>query len=160
MDKRKSLRYLLDKDRFKGRKLPPKLQTNEDLIDPDQRGDHASGDKDLIEIDRLKANFKKPIEDMEFSRRGLFGGLTKLKEYAEESDAKARELKKKQRRIKINLKEEEEESEEGVETKAELSPRHGSRRTGRSNSRRDRATRKTETKYLPPVLRVFLSEIP
>ncbi len=122
MDKRKSLRYLLDKDRFKGRKLPPKLQTNEDLIDPDQRGDHASGDKHLIEIDRLKANFKKPIEDMEFSRRGLFGGLTKLKEYAEESDAKARELKKKQRRIKINLKEEEEESEEGVETEAELSP--------------------------------------
>ena len=125
MDKRKSLRYLLDKDRFKGRKLPPKLQTNEDLIDPDQRGDHTSGDKHLIEVQRLKENFKKPIEEMEFSRRGIFGGLTKLKEYSEESDAKAQELKKlknKQRRIKINLREEEEESEEGVETEAELPP--------------------------------------
>ena len=94
MDKRKSLRYLLDKDRFKGKKLPPKLQTNEDLIDPDQRGDHTSGDKQQIEIDRLKANFRKPIEEMDFSRRGLFGGLTKLKEYAEETDQKAKELKK------------------------------------------------------------------
>jgi len=125
MDKRKSLRYLLDKDRFKGKKLPPKLQTNEDLIDPDQRGDHTSDDKHLIDIDRLKANIQKPIEDMEFSRRGLFGGLTKLKEYAEKSDEKARELKKlkkKQRKIKINLKPEEEEAEEGTEAVAELEP--------------------------------------
>ena len=125
MDKRKSLRYLLDKDRFKGKKLPPKLQTNEDLIDPDQRGDHTSGDKQQIEIDRLKANFRKPIEEMDFSRRGLFGGLTKLKEYAEEADQKTTELKKlkkKQRKIKINLKEEEEESEQGSEAVAELEP--------------------------------------
>ncbi len=125
MDKRKSLRYLLDKDRFKGKKLPPKLQTNEDLIDPDQRGDHTSGDKHQIEIDRFKANLKKPIEEMDFSRRGLFGGLTKLKEYAEETDQKAKELKKlkkKQRKININLKKEEEESEEGSEAVAELDP--------------------------------------
>ncbi len=125
MDKRKSLRYLLDKDRFKGKKLPPKLQTNEDLIDPDQRGDHTSGDKHQIEIARLKENFKKPIEDMEFSRRGIFGGLTKLKEYAEETDRKAEESqkpKKKRRKIKINLKPEEEETEENTETAAELDP--------------------------------------
>ncbi len=125
MDKRKSLRYLLDKDRFKGKKLPPKLQTNEDLIDPDQRGDHTTADKHIVDIERLKANFQKPIEDMEFSRRGLFGGLTKLKEYAEESDEKAKELKqlkKKQRRIKVNLKPEEEETEEGTEAVAELEP--------------------------------------
>ena len=124
MDKNKSLRYLLDKERFKGKKLPPKIQTNEDLIDPDQRGNHTSADKHLIDIDRLKADFKKPIEDMEFSRRGLFGGLTKLKEYAEETDEKARESKKskkKQRKIKINLKEEEEETAEGTsEAIAEL----------------------------------------
>jgi ferredoxin-type protein NapG len=125
MDKRKSLRYLLDKDRFKGKKLPPKLQTNEDLIDPDQRGDHTTADKHIVDIERLKANFQKPIEDMEFSRRGLFGGLTKLKEYAEESDKNAKELKqlkKKQRRIKVNLKPEEEETEEGTEVVAELEP--------------------------------------
>jgi ferredoxin-type protein NapG len=122
MDKRKSLRYLLDKDRFKGKKLPPKLQTNE-VIDPDQRGDRTSSDKHLIEVQRLKENFKKPIEEMEFSRRGIFGGLTKLKEYAEEADQKAKELKKvkkKRRKIKINLKPEEEETEESTETAAEL----------------------------------------
>lgn len=125
MDKRKSLRYLLDKDRFKGKKLPPKIRTNEDTNSPDQRGDHTSADKHLIDIDRLKADIQKPIEDMEFSRRGLFGGLTKLKEYAEESDEKARELKqlkKKQRRIKVNLKPEEEETEEDTEAVAELEP--------------------------------------
>ncbi|MEE8259676.1 MAG: 4Fe-4S dicluster domain-containing protein [Nitrospinaceae bacterium] len=125
MDKNKSLRYLLDKERFKGKKLPPKIQTNEDTNSPDQRGDHTSADKHIVEIERLKENFKKPIEEMEFSRRGIFGGLTKLKEYAEESDEKAQELKKlkkKQRRIKVNLKPEEEETEEGVETTAELEP--------------------------------------
>ncbi len=120
MDKKKSLRYLLDKDRFKGKKLPPKIQTNEDHISPDQRGDNTTSD--LLGIDRLKADFNKPIEDMEFSRRGLFGGLSKLKEYAEETDEKAKERKKlrnQQRRIKINLKEEEEETEAGAETAAE-----------------------------------------
>jgi ferredoxin-type protein NapG len=125
MDKKKSLRYLLDKDRFKGKKLPPKIQTNEDHVSADQRGDHSTADKHIIDIDRMKTNLRKPIEDMEFSRRGLFGGLTKLKEYAEESDEKARELEKlnkKKRRIKINLKEEEEENEEGVESVAELEP--------------------------------------
>jgi ferredoxin-type protein NapG len=124
MDKNKSLRYLLDKKRFKGKKLPPKIRTNEDTNSPDQRGDHTSTDKTFIDIDRIKTDFKKPVEDMEFSRRGLFGGLTKLKEYAEESDEKARELKKlkkKQRKIKINLKEEEEETEESsAETVTEL----------------------------------------
>ena len=124
MDKNKSLRYLLDKERFKGKKLPPKIQTNEDNISADQRGDHTSADPHLVDIDKIKNNLRKPIEDMEFSRRGLFGGLTKLKEYAEESDEKAKELKKlkkKQRKIKINLKEEGEETEEGTaETVAEL----------------------------------------
>ena len=124
MDKNKSLRYLLDKERFKGKKLPPKIRTNEDTNSPDQRGDHTSADPHLVDIDKIKANLRKPVEDMEFSRRGLFGGLTKLKEYAEESDEKTKELKKlkkKQRKIKINLKEEEEETE-GVatETVAEL----------------------------------------
>ena len=123
MDKNKSLRYLLDKERFKGKKLPPKIQTNEDFVSADQRGDHTSADPHLINIDRIKSDFKKPIEDMEFSRRGLFGGLTKLKEYAEESDEKAKELKKlkkKQRKIKINLKEEEETEEGTADTVAEL----------------------------------------
>lgn len=125
MDKKKSLRYLLDKEKFKGKKLPPRIQTNEDHISPDQRGDHTAADKHLIEVQRLKENFKKPIEDMEFSRRGIFGGLTKLKEYAEDSDGKTRELKKlkkKQRRIKVNMKPEEEETEEGSEAVAELTP--------------------------------------
>ena len=127
MDKNKSLRYLLDKERFKGKKLPPKIRTNEDTNSPDQRGDHTSTDKTFVDIDRIKADFKKPIEDMEFSRRGLFGGLTKLKEYAEESDEKARELKKlkkKQRKIKINLKEEEEETEEGSAETVEIGRAH------------------------------------
>ena len=126
MDKNKSLRYLLDKERFKGKKLPPKIRTTEDTNSPDQRGDHTSADPHLIDIDRIKSDFKKPIEEMEFSRRGLFGGLTKLKEYAEESDEKAKELKKlkkKKRKIKINLKEEEEETEEGTtQPVAELNP--------------------------------------
>jgi hypothetical protein len=93
MDKKKSLRYLLDKERFKGKKLPPKIRTNEDTNSPDQRGDHTSADKHIVDVQRLKANIQKPIEDMEFSRRGIFGGLTKLKEYAEEADEKDRELK-------------------------------------------------------------------
>ena len=126
MDKNKSLRYLLDKERFKGKKLPPKIQTNEDNISADQRGNHTSSDPHLVDIDKIKANLRKPVEDMEFSRRGLFGGLTKLKEYAEETDNKAKELKKlkkKQRKIKINLKEEEEEAEEvAIETLEELGP--------------------------------------
>jgi len=125
MDKNKSLRYLLDKERFKGKKLPPKIRTNEDTNSPDQRGDHTSADRHIVDVQRLKESFNKPIEEMEFSRRGLFGGLTKLKEYAEESDEKARELKqlkKKQRRIKVNLKPEEEETEEGTEAVAELEP--------------------------------------
>ena len=126
MDKKKSLRYLLDKDRFKGKKLPPKIRTNEDTNSPDQRGDHTSADKHIVDVQRLKANIQKPIEDMEFSRRGIFGGLTKLKEYAEESDEKdkeqLKEFKKKQRRIKVNLKPAEEDNEEGVETTAELEP--------------------------------------
>ena len=126
MDKKKSLRYLLDKDRFKGKKLPPKIRTNEDTNSADQRGDHTSADKHIVDVQRLKENFQKPIEEMEFSRRGIFGGLTKLKEYAEESDEKDREqlkeFKKKQRRIKVNLKPEEEETEEGVEATAELEP--------------------------------------
>lgn len=120
MDKKKSLRYLLDKDRFKGKKLPPRIQTNEDHISPDQRGDHTTSD--VLGIERLKESFNKPIEEMEFSRRGLFGSLTKLKEYAEESDHKTQErknLKNQQRRIKINLKEEEEVDEEGAGTAAE-----------------------------------------
>jgi len=123
MDKKKSLRYLLDKERFKGKKLPPKIRTTEETNSPDQRGDHTSTDQHIVDINRLKADMQKPIEEMEFSRRGLFGGLTKLKEYAEESDEKTRnlkKLKKKKRRIKVNLKPEEEETEEGVETTAEL----------------------------------------
>ena len=67
MDKNKSLRYLLDKDRFKGKKLPPKIRTNEDTNSPDQRGDHTSADKHIVEIERLKENFKKPIEEMIFT---------------------------------------------------------------------------------------------
>ena len=116
MDKNKSLRYLLDKERFKGKKLPPKIRTTEDTNSPDQRGDHSSADSHLVNIDRIKADLNKPIEDMEFSRRGLFGGLTKLKEYAEESDGKIKEpkkRKKKKRKIKVNLKEEEEGAIEG-----------------------------------------------
>jgi ferredoxin-type protein NapG len=123
MDKKKSLRYLLDKERFKGKKLPPKIRTTEETNSLDQRGDHTSTDKHIVDINRLKADMQKPIEDMEFSRRGLFGGLTKLKEYAEESDEKSKELKKlkkKKRRIKVNLKPEDEETEEGGETTAEL----------------------------------------
>jgi ferredoxin-type protein NapG len=123
MDKNKSLRYLLDKERFKGKKLPPKIRTTEDTNSPDQRGDHTSADPHLVDIDKIKANLRKPVEDMEFSRRGLFGGLTKLKEYAEESDEKAKELKnlkKKQRKIKINLKEETEENT--TESTSELAP--------------------------------------
>lgn len=113
---------MLDKERFKGKKLPPKIQTNEDHLSADQRGDHSSDDKHLMEIARLKENLKKPIEEMEFSRRGIFGNLTKLKEYAEETDEKTQELEqrqKKKRRIKINLKPEEEEGEENGEAVAE-----------------------------------------
>ncbi|NIQ02954.1 MAG: hypothetical protein GWM98_08920 [Nitrospinaceae bacterium] len=126
MDKNKSLRYLLSKEQFKGKKLPPKIRTNEDDICADQRGNHSSVDhKELVQLDQIKENLKKPIEEMEFSRRGLFGGLTKLKEYAEDSDGKAKErkkLKNKKRRIKINLKEEEEDAAENGDPPAEEAP--------------------------------------
>ena len=71
MDKYKSLRYLLDKERFKGKKLPPKIRTTEDTNSPDQRGDHTPADPHLVDIDKIKANLRKPVEDMEFSRRIL-----------------------------------------------------------------------------------------
>ncbi len=41
-------RTKLDKKLFKNKKIPPKIQTNEDLISADQRGDHTSTDPGLL----------------------------------------------------------------------------------------------------------------
>ncbi len=106
-----SLRYKLNKDKFKGKKLPPKIQTNEDHISEDQKGNYSSDDKDLLSLHKLKASLKKPIEQQEVSRRGLLGSLNQLKEYADESDKKEKERKKIKRK-KIRLKEEEELTEQ------------------------------------------------
>ncbi len=115
-----SLRYKLNKDKFKGKKLPPKIKTNEDHISEDQKGNHSSDDKDLLSLHKLKASLKKPIEQQEISRRGLFGSLNQLKEYADESDRKEKERKKIKRK-KIRLKEEEELNEQNDSLNENLS---------------------------------------
>ncbi|MFQ5482846.1 MAG: 4Fe-4S dicluster domain-containing protein, partial [Nitrospinaceae bacterium] len=83
-----SLRYRLDKERFKGKKLPPKIQTNEDHISPDQRGDHSSLDDPYSE-GGIKHLLKQKLaqETGSMSRRGLFSGLNQLKQYSDEAEA-------------------------------------------------------------------------
>lgn len=117
-----SLRYRLNKDKFKGKKLPIKNDTNEDLIDPDQRGNISSDDPEFEAIHRFKEAMKKPIEETEFSRRGIFGGLNKLKEFAEDSEKREDEkntvkIKKKRKKKKAKKQPAEVEglSEETVE---------------------------------------------
>ena len=71
-----SLRYKLSKERFKGKKLPPKIVSNEDLISPDQRGDQSSTDKKSpLSLDKITSTITKPLEDNDVSRRGLLGSL-------------------------------------------------------------------------------------
>ena len=84
-----SLRYRLDKDRFKGKKLPPKVRTNEDHVSPDQRGDHSSMD-DPYSAGGMKQELKRRLEHEadQMSRRGLFSGLNKMRDYAQEQDEK------------------------------------------------------------------------
>lgn len=130
-----SLRYRLSKERFKGKKLPPKIVTNEDHISLDQRGDDSSTDKKSpLSLDKITSTISKPFEDNDISRRGLLGTLNKLKQYAEESDAKDQQILK---RKKILLKDPEEEEEEtavaeeesgeaeATEPEAETAPKKG-----------------------------------
>ena len=102
-----SLRYRLSKDKFKDKKLPPKNPTNEDLIDPDQRGNISSDDPEFDAIHRFKEAMRKPIEETEFSRRGIFGSLNMLKEYAEKSEQLQEEhtvkIKKKRKKKKVKI---------------------------------------------------------
>ncbi|CCQ90992.1 hypothetical protein NITGR_530010 [Nitrospina gracilis 3/211] len=108
-----SLRYRLNKERFKGKKLPPKIRTNEDHVSEDQRGDLTSSDMEFEAVRRFKDAVKKPIEESEFSRRGLFSHLNRLKEYSDESErleAEKNPAKKKKRKKKKKAK-----AEEGVE---------------------------------------------
>ncbi|MGP0565683.1 MULTISPECIES: 4Fe-4S dicluster domain-containing protein [unclassified Nitrospina] len=109
-----SLRYRLNKERFKGKKLPPKIRTNEDHVSEDQRGDLTSSDMEFEAVRRFKDAVKKPIEESEFSRRGLFSHLNRLKEYSDESErleAEKNPTKKKKRKKKNKAK-----VEEGIET--------------------------------------------
>ncbi len=87
-----SLRYRLDKDRFKGKKLPPKSRTNEDHISADQRGDDSSL-SDPLSDSGMKHSLKRQLahETEQFSRRGLFKNLENLKKYANEQDKKQAE---------------------------------------------------------------------
>ena len=130
-----SLRYRLSKERFKGKTLPPKIVTNEDHISLDQRGDDSSTDKKSpLSLDKITSTISKPFEDNDISRRGLLGTLNKLKQYAEESDAKDQQILK---RKKILLKDPEEEEEEtavaeeesgeaeATEPEAETAPKKG-----------------------------------
>ncbi len=84
-----SLRYRLDKERFKGKKLPPKNRTNDDHISADQRGEESSSD-DPFSDNGVKHALKQKLaqEADQFSRRGIFSGLNKLKDYANEQDEK------------------------------------------------------------------------
>ncbi|CAI2718870.1 4Fe-4S dicluster domain-containing protein [Nitrospina watsonii] len=113
-----SLRYRLNKEMFKGKKLPPKIRTNEDHISPDQRGDLSSTDTEFDAVHRFKEAIKRPIEESGFSRRGLFSHLNKLKEYSDESErieAGHLPAKKKKRKKKKKAKAGEE-TAETVET--------------------------------------------
>lgn len=100
-----SLRYRLNKEMFKGKKVPPKIRTNEDHISPDQRGNLSSVDPEFDAVYRFKEAFKRPIEESEFSRRGLFSHLNRFKEYAEESErienAGKVKIKKKRKKKKV-----------------------------------------------------------
>jgi len=111
-----SLRYRLNKEMFKGKKVPPKVRTNEDHISPDQRGNVSSTDPEFDAVYRFKEAFKRPIEESEFSRRGLFSHLNRFKEYAEESEKleNAGKVKVKKKRKKKKVK------KAGAETEAAL----------------------------------------
>ena len=100
-----SLRYRLDKERFKGKKLPPKIRTNEDHISEDQRGDHSSLDDPYSEggiKHALKQKLKQETDQM--SRRGLFANLNQLKQYADEQEAREGPAAKPRKRKKVRKK--------------------------------------------------------
>ncbi|MGV7221763.1 MAG: 4Fe-4S dicluster domain-containing protein [Nitrospinales bacterium] len=114
-------RQSLNKEIFKGKKLPPKNQTNEDLIDPDQRGNHSSEDEEFLSLgkDAITQRFEQITEnDEEHSRRGLFSALGSLKEFSDEVDVKEEQKKparkKKRKKKKAKLAEEPSKSPEEV----------------------------------------------
>jgi MauM/NapG family ferredoxin protein len=120
-------RQSLNKKVFKGKKVPPKNQTNEDLIDPDQRGNHSSDDEDFLSLgkDAITQRFEQITEnDEEHSRRGLFSALGSLKDFADEAEAKE-ELKKparkkKRKKKKTKSAQEQEAQEEAAQTEQEV----------------------------------------
>ncbi|PIQ97187.1 MAG: hypothetical protein COV67_05620 [Nitrospinae bacterium CG11_big_fil_rev_8_21_14_0_20_56_8] len=104
-------RYKLNKDAFKGKKIPPPLSpgSSEEHISPDQRGNHtksiAAPRPDLLALDAetisqaKQAEIRKKEEALqkEVSRRDLFF-LDRLKEYSDESDKKEKEGRKGKKR--------------------------------------------------------------
>ena len=119
------LRYSLNKKLYKNKKLPPKNQTNEDLIDPDQRGNHSSEDSDFLALgkDTITQRFEQVTNpDEEHSRRSLFSALGSLKNFSDDVDVKEEQkkpvLKKKRRKKKIRT--EEPQIEEAVQADVEL----------------------------------------
>lgn len=122
-----SLRYRLDKERFKGKKLPSRNRTNDDHISPDQRGDDSSTD-DPLSDSGMKHTLKQRLkhESEQFTQRGIFSGLNKLKDYAHEQDKKEEasieKETKKVRRKKKKRKPVEDNSEPALEATEENTP--------------------------------------
>jgi len=130
-------RQSLNKKVFKNKKLPPKNQTNEDLIDPDQRGNHSSEDEDFLALgkDAITQRFEQITEtDEEHSRRGLFSALGALKEFSDDVDVKEEQknpaLRKKRKKKKAKSEDAQVEAQEEIpqteqeilEPAAEISP--------------------------------------
>ncbi len=103
------LRYKLSKDAFKGKKVPPKIRSNEDHISADQRGDDAYVGRprtNLLSLDKKATSAEsgagvkdKPPE--ESSRRNLFSSLFgKYKDQEEEKIKVEKQAKKKRRKVK------------------------------------------------------------
>ena len=114
------LRYSLNKKLYKNKKVPPKNDTNEDLISADQRGNDSSADQDFLSLskDAVTQRMDEVFNpDKELSRRGIFSALGSLKNFSDKIDEEAEQKipPRKKRRKKKNAKKTEPQEEAVVQ---------------------------------------------
>ncbi|OGW28373.1 MAG: hypothetical protein A3K09_08490 [Nitrospinae bacterium RIFCSPLOWO2_12_FULL_47_7] len=113
-------RYKLAKEKFKGKKVPPSIRVSDDHVSADQRGNDSRLGDQILSLDRNTVTQPKPKEDLEYSRRDMFG-LGRLGAYADQLSESFKEppVKKKKgkgKRKRVPL------STEGETETAEVSP--------------------------------------
>ena len=88
-------RYKIAKKTFKNKKIPPKKESYDEFIPPDQRGNHSSADVSPLSLDRETSTREPPkAEPVEMSRRGFFS-FGKLEEFADKIGEEEAKIKKK-----------------------------------------------------------------